>query len=57
MVYPPMSCLIIHFYRAYPSCTGVAYVVFKPESKITAVDLPQEKEESTGDLHKNIAGT
>jgi hypothetical protein len=47
----------MHFYNAYPSCTGVAYVTLLPESIITAVDLPQENEARTGVLPRKIAGT
>jgi len=47
----------MHFWSAYPSCTGVAYVVLFPESTIIAVDLPQANDARTGALQMKIAGT
>lgn len=52
-----MSCLMIHFCNAKPSWTGVAIVCLLPESRIMAVERPQEKAAKTGALHMNMAGT
>lgn len=57
IVSPPMSCLIIHFCKAYPSWTGDAIVRVFPQSKTKAELLPHANEDKTLSLHKKRAGT
>ena len=57
IVSPPIGQRKMHFYSAYPSCTGVAVVFVHPVSSTIADDRPHAKDDSTASLHKNNAGT